>query len=85
MNRHGIAAFDFATVSGCDRLVDGTTHACGETLDLLLTDVAHQVRVTVVAPIRNSDYSSLSAVISIALAVPKLCVSRKVYLKHYVN
>ena len=39
----------------------------------------------VVAPIGNSDHSSLSAVISMAQAVPKLCVSRKVFLKHQVN
>ena len=25
-NRHGVAAFDFATVSGCDQLVVGPTH-----------------------------------------------------------
>ena len=30
-------------------------------------------------------HSSLSAVISIAPAVPNLCVSRKVFLKHQVN
>ena len=27
MNRHGVAAFDFATVSGCDQLVVGPVHA----------------------------------------------------------
>ena len=37
-NRHGVAAFDFATVSGCDQLVVGPTHAHGGTLDLLMTD-----------------------------------------------
>ena len=26
-NRHGVAAFDFSTVSGCDQLVVGPTHA----------------------------------------------------------
>ena len=31
-NRHGVAAFDFATVSGCDQLVVGPTHARGGTL-----------------------------------------------------
>ena len=31
-NRHGVAAFDFATVSGCDHLVVGPTHARGGTL-----------------------------------------------------
>ena len=78
MNRHGVAAFDFATVSGRDQLVVGPTHARGGTLDLLMTDVPDLVRVSVVAPIGNSDHSSLSAVISMAQAVPNLCVSKKV-------
>ena len=84
-NRHGVAAFDFATVSGCDQLVVGPTHARGRTLDLLMTDVPDLVRVSVVAPIGNSDYSSLSAVISMAQAVPNLCVRWKVFLTHQVN
>ena len=84
-NCHGVAAFDFATVSGCDQLVVGPTHARGGTLDLLLTDVPDLVRVSVVAPIGNLDYSSLSAVISMAQVVLNLCVSRKVFLKHQVN
>ena len=69
-NRHGVAAFDFATVSGCDQLVVGPTHARGGTVDLLMTDVPDLVRVAAVAPIGNSDHSSLSAVISMAQAVP---------------
>ena len=84
-NRHGVAAFDFATVSGCDQLVVGATHARGGTLDLLMTDVPDLVRVALVAPIGNSDHSSLLAVISMAQAVPNLSVSRKVFLKHQVN
>ena len=84
-NRHGVAAFDFATVSGCNQLVVGPTHARFGTLDLLMTDVPDLVRVSVVAPIGNSDHSSLLAVISMAQAVPNLCVSRKVFLKHQVN
>ena len=32
-NRHGFAAFDLATVSGCDQLCVGPTHARGRTLD----------------------------------------------------
>ena len=79
------AAFDFATVSACDQLVVGPIHARGGTLDLLMTDVPDLVRVAVVAPIGNSDHSSLSAVISMAQAVPNLCVIRKVFLKHHVN
>ena len=77
-NRHEVAAFDFATVSGCDLLVGGQTHARGGTLDLLMIDVPDLVRVPVVAPI---DHFSLSAVISMAQAVPNLRVSKKVFLK----
>ena len=65
-NRHGVAAFGFATVSGCDQLVVGPTNARGGTLELLMTDVPDLVRISVVAPIGNSDYSSLSVVISVA-------------------
>ena len=65
-NHHGVAAFDFATVSGCDQLVVTPTHACGGTLDLLMPDVLDLIQVAVVAPIGNSNYSSLSAVITMA-------------------
>ena len=84
-NRHGMAAFDFVTVSGCEQLVVGPTHARGGTLDLLMTDVPDLVQVAVVAPIGNSDYSSLSAVISMAQADPNLCVRRKIFMKHQVH
>ena len=84
-NRHGVAAFDFATVSGCDQLVFGPIHERGGTLDLLMTDVPDLLRVAVVAPIGNSDNSSLSAVISMAQAVSNLCVSKKVFLKRQAN
>ena len=84
-NRHGVATFDFTTVFGCDQLVVGPTHARGGKLDLLMTDVPDLIKVAVVAPIGNSDHSSLSAAISMAQAVPNLCVSRKVFLKHQVN
>ena len=84
-NRHGVAAFDFGTMSGCNQLVVGSTHARGGTLGLLMTEVPDIIWVCVVAPIGNSDHSSLLAVISMAQAVPNLCVSRKVFLKHQVN
>ena len=82
-NRYGVAAFVFETVSGCDQLVVGPTHSRGGALDLM-TDVPELVRVAVVAPIGNSGHSSLSEVISMAQAVPNLCVSRKDFLKHQV-
>ena len=84
-NRHAVSAFAFATVSSCDQFLVGPTHARGGTLDLLMTDVTDLVLVAVVRPIGNSDHSSLSAVISMALAYPNLCVSRKVFLKHQVD
>ena len=43
IKRHGVAAFNFATVSGCDQLVVGPTHARGGTIYLLMTDVPHLV------------------------------------------
>ena len=82
---HGVAALDFATVSGSDQLVIGPTHARGGTLDLLITDVPDLVQVAVVAPLGSSDYSSLSIAISMAQAIPNLCVSRRELLKHRVN
>ena len=84
-NLHGVAAFDFAIVSGCDQFVVGPTHARGGILDLLLTDVPDLVWVAVVAPIGSSDHSSLSAVISMAQAVPSMCASRKAFLRDQVN
>ena len=83
-NRQRVATFYFATVAGCDRLVVGPTHARGGTLDLLMTDVPNLVWVSVVAPIANSDHPSLSAVISMANAVPT-CVLVGKYLKHHGN
>ena len=65
-NRQGVAAFDFASVSGCDQLVLGPTHAHGGTRNLQMTDFADLVWVSVVALMGNSDHSSLSAVISMA-------------------
>ena len=74
----------FLTVSGCDQLVVGPTHARGGTLDLLMTDVPDLV-LHAVALIGDSDHFSLPAVISMAQAVTNLCVSREVFLKHQVN
>ena len=84
-NRHGVAALDFSTASGCDQLVIVPTHAHGLTLDLLMTNVPDLVRVAVVAPLGSSDHSSLSIAISMAEAIPNFCVSRRVLLKHRVN
>ena len=61
MNRRGVAALDFATMSGCDQLMIGPTLAHLGTLALLMTDVPDLVRVAVVAPLGSSDHSLLSS------------------------
>ena len=66
-------------------MVVGPTHAHGETLDLLMTDVPDLVWVAVVALIDNSDHSSQSAVISMAEAIPNMSVSRNVFLNYQSN
>ena len=50
-----------------------------------MTNVPNLVRVAVVASLGSSDHSSLSIGISMAQAIPNLCVSRNVLLKHRVN
>ena len=84
-NHHGIAAFDFTTVSGCDQLVVGTIHERGGTLDLLMIFVPDLVLLAIATTIGNSDHSARSAVVSMAQAVPHLCVNSKIFLKHQVN
>ena len=82
----GVVALDCAIVSGCNQLVIGSIHACTWRISCpQMTDVHDIVQVTVVAPLGNSDHSSLSTAISMALAVPNLCASRKVFMKHRVN
>ena len=44
---HEVAAFDFATVSGCDQLVVGPTHARGGTRDLLGADSLTCIKLSV--------------------------------------
>ena len=50
-----------------------------------MTDVPDLVLVAVVSPLGSSDHSSLSIAISMEQAIPNLCVSRRVLLKHRVN
>ena len=67
-------------IFGCKQLVVSPTHAHGGTLGLLMTDGPDLVRVAVVAAIGNSDHSSLSALISMAQAVPNLRVNKKCFM-----
>ena len=76
-NRLGVAAFDFATVLVAINLLS-PSQACGGTLTLQMTHVSDLERVAVVASIGNSEHSSLSAVFSMAQAVPNLCVVEEI-------
>ena len=49
-----------------------------------MTDISDLVPVAVIEPKGNSDHSSLSAVISMAQAVPNLYFSWEVFLVHQV-
>ena len=73
------------TVSSFDQLVVGRTNEHCGILHLLMINVSNLVQVAVVAPIGNSDHSSLSAVILMALTVHNLSVSTEIFLKHKVN
>ena len=84
-NRHFVAALYSETVSWCDQLLIGLNHSRRGTLNLLITDVPDLVQVTAVAPLGNSDHSSLSTAISIAQSLLNVCVRRMVPLKHQVN
>ena len=85
-NRHRVAAFDFATVFGCDQLVVGPTHARGGILDLLMTDVPwpstscccskHQL-VTRITPLCRQPFRWLRRF--------QTCVLVGKFLKHQAN
>ena len=79
-NRHVLAIFDFATVSGYDQLVVDLTHSRGGTFDLMITDVLDLVRVAVVTPIVNSDQASDGSHFD-GSGSSKLVFSWKVFLK----
>ena len=57
---HGIAAFDFANLSGCTQLIKEPTHRLGNCQDLLLTDVTGVVDSLVDPLFGNLYHSSIS-------------------------
>ena len=84
-DRHGIAALDFADISGCEQLVTGATHISGNRLDLLLTDVAGVVEVQTIAPIGSSDHLGLACTIQLDFPVPDFTITREVIIKSRIN
>ena len=61
--------------------MDGPTHAYGNRLDLVLTDVPGVVDVKVCAPIGRSDHCALRVDLTLKQQVPQFSVRREVYLK----
>ena len=82
---HGVAAYDFASLSGCTQMVSGPTHVAGGTLDLVLTDVPDLVSVDVGSPIGSSDHSALQVKLSLNQTPSHTVVEREVFLKNSVN
>ena len=61
---HGHAAYDFASLSGCEQLVAGATHKSGNRLDLVLTNVPGIIEVNVLPPVGSSDHCLSSCRVS---------------------
>ena len=82
---HGVAAMDFADISGCTQLVDGPTHTAGNRLDLVLTDVPDIVNVEICAPVGSSDHSSLKVSLELRQLNVITTSRREIYLKRNVD
>ena len=81
-NGHGVAAFDFATVSGCNQLDSGSAHARGSVTDLQMTDfltlygfLLQHPWVTRITPLCRGSVLK-------AQAVTIMCVRWKVFMKY---
>ena len=82
---HGVAAFDFATVTDCSQLVNGPTHRAGGVLDLVLTNVPDLCNVHVHGNVGRSDHALLGVALNLSPAVAGFDVARRVPLKSRVN
>ena len=80
-NNHGHAAYDFTSLSGCGKLVAGTTHKSGNRLDLVLTNVPRIIEVNVFPPVVSSDHCLLCCRVSTFTQIPNVSVNRHVFLK----
>ena len=58
-NLNGKAASDFASSSGCEKMVTEPTHIDGGGLDLVLTDAPDVAGVRVGSPVGTSDHSAV--------------------------
>ena len=84
-DHHGIAALDFANLSGCTQLIKDPTHKFGNCLDLLFTDVPNVVDHLKESPFGNSDHSFISFSVKVGFKITNITFSRKVYQKSHIN
>ena len=84
-NSHGVAAFDFASITDCTQLVSGPTHRDGGVLDLVLTNAPDLCRVEIGSSVGRSDHASLHLSLNLVEVVPSFDVAFKVPLKSRVN
>lgn len=84
-NAHGVAAYDFASVTDCSQLVHVPTHRGGGILDLVMTNVPDLCRVEVQGCIGRSDHSTIRLALDLAPSVPGFDVACRVPLKSRVN
>ena len=84
-NSSGRAALDFCSLSGCRQLVAAPTHESGNCLDLVMTDVADVVDVSVGTPIGTSDHCFLHLAIKVSQVVPFHNVRRTIFVKGRVD
>ena len=84
-DRHGVAALNFVTETGCSQLVAEPTHISGNCLDLFITDVPGICRVSVKPQIGSSDHFAVAAKVMLHSPVPDFTVSRRVHLLSRVN
>ena len=82
---HGVATFDFATVSDCSQFVNGHTHRARDVLDRVMTNVPDLCDVHVHGNIGRSDHASLGAALNLSPTVAGFEVARRVSLKSKVN
>ena len=81
ISAHGVAAFDFATVTDYSQLVIGPTHRAGGVLDLVLTNVQDLCDVHVQGNVGISHHASLGVTLNLSLTVAGFDVARRVPLK----
>ena len=73
---HGVAAFDFVTVSDCFQMVNGFTHRAGGVLDRVLTNLPDLCDVHVHGNVGRSDHASLGVTLNLSPNVVGFDVAR---------